>query len=59
MNAKAKREGESVAAYQKALALDPDNQSAAFNLALAYKTAGRTEAAEAVIDGTRVAGRAA
>ena len=46
MNAKAKREKESLAAYQKALALDPDNQSAAFSLALAYKTAGRTEAAE-------------
>jgi arylsulfatase A-like enzyme/tetratricopeptide (TPR) repeat protein len=47
MNAKAKREKESLAAYQKALALDPDNQSAAFSLALAYKSAGRTEAAEA------------
>jgi choline-sulfatase len=47
MNAKAKREKESLAAYQKALALDPDNQSAAFSLALAYRTAGRTEAAEA------------
>jgi arylsulfatase A-like enzyme/tetratricopeptide (TPR) repeat protein len=46
MNAKAKREKESLAAYQRALALDPDNQSAAFSLALAYKTAGRTEAAE-------------
>ena len=47
MNAKAKRERESLAAYQKALALDPDNRGAAFNLALGYKTAGRTQAAEA------------
>ena len=47
MHGKAKRDGDSVAAYQKALALDPDNQTAAFNLALAYKTAGRDDAAEA------------
>jgi len=47
MHGKAKRDADSVAAYQKALALDPDNQTAAFNLALAYKTAGRADAAEA------------
>jgi len=47
MHGKAKREADSLAAYQKALALDPDNQTAAFNLALAYKTAGRADAAEA------------
>jgi choline-sulfatase len=47
MHAKAKREKESLAAYQKALALDPDNQNAAFNLALAFKTAGRGKDAEA------------
>ena len=47
MNTKAKRNREAMAAYQKALTLDPDNQNAAFSLALAYKTEGRTEAAEA------------
>src|SRR5262249_8105192 len=46
MNTKAKRDAEALAAYQKALTLDPDNQSAAFSLALAYKNAGRTDAAE-------------
>jgi arylsulfatase A-like enzyme/Tfp pilus assembly protein PilF len=47
MAAKAKRDTESLAAYQQALAIDPDNPGAAFSLALAYKTAGRTDAAEA------------
>ena len=47
MNAKAKRDRESIEAYQKALALDPDNQAVVFALALAHKAAGRLEAAEA------------
>ena len=52
MSTKAKRSGDAIAAYQRALTLDPDNQTAVFNLAMAYKTAGRLEAAEAGFERT-------
>ena len=47
MHAKAKRQDQAIAAYQKALALDPENQGTAFNLALAFKAAGRLDDADA------------
>jgi len=53
LHTKARRYDAAVAAYKRALALDPDNHSATSGLALAYKEMGRLEEAKAGFERAR------
>ena len=47
MNVKAGRHAEAIAAYKRALAIDPEHEGAAWSLALAYRDSGKLDEARA------------
>jgi tetratricopeptide (TPR) repeat protein len=53
MNVKAHRLPDAIAAYRKALAIDPEHEGAAWSLALAYQDAGKLDEARAGFERVR------